>query len=274
MRVRRRPGPTSVLKNLVVLAATGLLLGCTTNSSPVTPLVPARAQTACVSSLSPASQSFNAAGGDAVLIVMAPVGCSWTATSPSSFVTFVGSPSGSGPGFVQYAVGSNATSKVRQATIAVDAFQTTLTQAIVSGGTYLTFTSGPTDYIGAGQPFVALAPTQTITSSMDAPNHVRFQVANTASPATVLWELNLRAGGNDPLTVGTYADAGYWPSSVTRPAMSFWGGSRGCNSIRAQFTILDVAIAPGPTLSRFHATFEQYCNGGTDALRGEVSFGR
>jgi len=251
-----------------------LLLDCTTNSSPVTPLVLGKLQTACVSGVSPASQSFNAAGGGGVSIVMAPVGCAWTATSPSSFVTLVGSPSGSGPGFFQYTVDSNATSSVRQATIAVDAFETTVTQAVVSGGTYLTFTSGPTDYIGAGEPFVAVAPTQTIMPSMDTPNHVRFQVANAGSPGTVLWELNMRAAGNDPLTPGTYTDVGYWPATVTRPALSFWGSGRGCGTIQGQFTVLDVAITPGPTLSRFHAIFEQYCNGRADALRGEVSFGR
>ena len=237
------------------------------------PVVPSKAQTACVSSLSPASQNFTAAGGGGVATVVAPAGCAWTATSPSSFVSFVGSPTGSGPGFFQYNVGSNATSNVREATIAVESFQTTLTQAVVSGGKYLLFTSGPTDYLGAGQSFVAMPPTQTMVTAMDSANHVRFQVANANAPAAVLWELNLRAAGADPLVPGTYSDAGYWPAAVARPAMAFWGGGRGCSTIQGQFTVLDVAIAPGPTLTRFHATFEQYCNGRPDALRGEVIYG-
>ncbi|HEX5068738.1 MAG TPA: BACON domain-containing protein [Vicinamibacterales bacterium] len=256
------------------LAAIGPVLNCTTQSSPLAPLVPGIAQTGCVSSLSPASQSFTAAGGPGVGTVMAPVGCAWTATSASSFLTFVGSPSGSGPGFFQYTVGSNATLDARQATIAVDSFQTNLTQSVVSGGTFLVFSSGPTDYIGGGQPFVAMPPTQIIAPSMDAPNHVRFQIANATSPATVLWELNVRASGSEPLAPGTYQDAGYWPAAVTRPAMSFWGGGRGCGAIQGQFTILEAAIAPGPVLTRFHATFVQHCNGRPDPLEGEVSYGR
>jgi hypothetical protein len=273
MPARRRRAAIHFSRILVLLAATGPLINCTANSSPIAPAVQGKVQTACVSSLSPASQRFTAAGGSGVEIVSAPAGCAWTATSPSSLVTFMGSPSGSGPGFFQYTVGSNATSSVRQAAIAVEAFQTNVTQDVVTGGTFLMFTSGPTDYIGGGQPFVAMPPTQKIVSSMDAPNHVRFQIATTATPATVLWELNLRAANNDSLTPGIYADAGYWPAAVARPAMSFWGGGRGCSTIQGQFTVLDIAIAPGPALTRLHATFEQYCNGGADALRGEIVYG-
>jgi len=257
----------------VFVAATGPLLNCTTNSSPLAPLVPPPTSSACVSSLSPASQNFSAAGGSGVATVMAPTGCAWTASSQSSFVTFIGTVSGSGPGFFQYNVGSNASASARQGAITVGGLQTSVTQGVVSGATFLMFTSEPADYIGAGQSFVGMPPTQSILASMDAANHVRFQAVNASAPSALLWELNLRAAGNDPLAQGTYTDVGYWPATVTRPAMSFWGNGRGCSTIKGEFTVLDVAIAPGPVLTRFHATFEQFCNGRSEGLRGEVSYG-
>jgi len=44
------------------------------------------------------------------------------------------------------------------------------------------------------------------------------------------------------------------------PGLSF-DGSSGCNILKGSFTVLDISVGPNNYLERFHATFEQYCDG-------------
>ncbi|MEJ7605749.1 MAG: SBBP repeat-containing protein [Bryobacteraceae bacterium] len=62
---------------------------------------------ACSYSLSPGSASAGMQGASSTLTVTAPSGCSWTVTSPASWVVIGGGASGSGPGSVSYTVAAN-----------------------------------------------------------------------------------------------------------------------------------------------------------------------
>jgi Calx-beta domain/Bacterial pre-peptidase C-terminal domain len=73
----------------------------------------------CVTSLSPASQSFTNAGGPGSITVNAPGGCGWNAVSTNPFVTITSGSSGVGSGTVNFSVAANTNGWVRSASIVV-----------------------------------------------------------------------------------------------------------------------------------------------------------
>lgn len=63
--------------------------------------------TSCVTSISPTSQSFSAAGGTGSLTVTAPAACNWTASSTAAFLTITSGASGTGNGTINFSVAAN-----------------------------------------------------------------------------------------------------------------------------------------------------------------------
>lgn len=62
---------------------------------------------ACLFTLAPTAQSFPAAGGNGAFQINIPAGCSWTASSLSSYVSLTSSGTGEGVGAVTYTIGAN-----------------------------------------------------------------------------------------------------------------------------------------------------------------------
>jgi len=88
----------------------------------------------CTPALSPASQSFTAAGGTGSVSVTLPSGCNWTASSnATAWITITSGGSGSGNGTVAYSVTANASS-ARTGTLTIAGQTFTVTQD--SGCTY------------------------------------------------------------------------------------------------------------------------------------------
>jgi hypothetical protein len=78
----------------------------------------------------------------------------------------------------------------------------------------------------------------------------------------------------DSLRVGTFqnaADNGPTISLGTAPQMRFEGTRLACQQTSGQFTITDLAVGPGYALNRARVEFEQRCDGGTAAVRGQVA---
>ncbi len=123
----------------------------------------------CTYSITPASASFTSLGGTNSIAVTANAGCTWSASSAATFLTF--SPaSGSGNGTVSYTVASNPSSLTRTGTITVAGQTFTVTQT----GVACTYTIAPTTASYAslgGSGTVAVTATQGCnwTSSSDSP---------------------------------------------------------------------------------------------------------
>jgi hypothetical protein len=64
--------------------------------------------TSCVTSISPSSQSYSAAGGTGTLTVTAPAACNWTASSTAAFLTITSGASGTGNGTINFSVAANS----------------------------------------------------------------------------------------------------------------------------------------------------------------------
>jgi hypothetical protein len=89
----------------------------------------AAAPVACSYTVTPASQSFGAAGGSANADVSAAASCPWTATSSAPWVRVVSGASGSGPGRVTYQVDANPSTTARAATVTVAGQVVSISQA-------------------------------------------------------------------------------------------------------------------------------------------------
>lgn len=84
----------------------------------------------CVFLITPGSQDILAGGGNGSVTVTTGNGCSWTATSDSSWVSITSGSSGSGNGTVVYSVASN-TGAARTASLAIGPQTFTISQSAV-----------------------------------------------------------------------------------------------------------------------------------------------
>ncbi|MFI5675741.1 hypothetical protein [Streptomyces cellulosae] len=85
------------------------------------------------------------------------------------------------------------------------------------------------------------------------------------------WSLDLAAPSGTSLAPGTYTGATRHPfNEPTEPGLDLSGNGRGCNTLTGNFTISAVEFGPHGYVKKLDATFEQHCEGGTTAARGEV----
>jgi len=136
--------------------------------------------------------------------------------------------------------------------------------------TTLTFNSDPGDFIGAGTWRTYYLGDGSWTARYDTNGgkghvHVRF------TSASSWWDLDLAARSGQPLTPGTYDNAGGYPfQGDARPGLQFSGWGRGCGGASTgRFLISELSIGPENTVDRLKALFEQHCDG-KSSLRGSV----
>jgi hypothetical protein len=135
--------------------------------------------------------------------------------------------------------------------------------------TFFSFVSDAGDYIGVGEVRRVTA-AETPFRAVTALDGRYVQVATTAPD---YWSLEFMAPGGSRLSVGNYEGAlRAGALDVTRPGIDISGRARGCNRIAGRFDVRDISIGSDGVLTRFHATYEQHCEAGTPALRGEVRF--
>jgi len=133
----------------------------------------------------------------------------------------------------------------------------------------LSFVSDPGDYIGAGQTRSFTLDTASF-SSRSGQNGGSFGV--TVFPfAGGFWFLDIAAPQGAQLVPGAYEGAVRYPfQGPGQPGLSLNGDGRGCNTLTGRFDVLEATFGPNGFIERFHATFEQHCEGGPAALFGEV----
>ena len=96
----------------------------------------------CTYALGSASTSVSAPGGTKSVVVIAPPGCAWTASSAVSWITITAGASGSGNGTVNFSVGANTAASTRSGNLTIAGQRHTVTQSGVLSGNTPTITSG------------------------------------------------------------------------------------------------------------------------------------
>ncbi len=133
----------------------------------------------------------------------------------------------------------------------------------------LSFVSDQGDYIGAGQSRSFTLDSASFTSR-SGQNGGNFGV--TVFPfAGGFWFLDIAAPQGAQLVPGAYKGAVRYPFQTPgEPGLSLVGDGRGCNTLTGRFEVLEATFGPNGFIERFHATFEQHCEGVAAALFGEV----
>lgn len=141
-------------------------------------------------------------------------------------------------------------------------------QQVTTGS--LSFSGDPGDFISGGASFsYSTATNDALTVFTDSTdNHVEVDVRGANGD---IWTLDMAAPSGQALAAGTYSGAIRYPfQAPTVPGLSLFGNGRGCNTVTGSFAVQDAVFGPQGYVQTFDATFEQHCEGGTAAARGEV----
>jgi hypothetical protein len=134
--------------------------------------------------------------------------------------------------------------------------------------TFLSYSSDQSDWVGQGA-----SGTYTLASaafSATVLNEGRVTIQVHTPDYSFNWSMSFGTVNWQPFAPGAYEGATRtWDGST--PLLDIGGNGRGCNDVTGRFVVLDVSLS-GSTLNRFHATFEQHCEGKTPALRGEIDY--
>ena len=133
----------------------------------------------------------------------------------------------------------------------------------------LSFVSEPGEYVGAGQSRSVTLDTASITSRSGQNGGY---VGVTVFPFDGgFWFLDISAPLGAQLVPGSYEGAVRYPfQGPGQPGLSLSVDGRACVTLTGRFEVLEATFGPNGYIERFHATFEQRCDGGPVALFGEV----
>lgn len=140
-------------------------------------------------------------------------------------------------------------------------------QPVTAGS--LSFNGDPGDFITGGQSYsYSVAAGDSFQVASEDGNHVQVSVRATNGD---WWDLNLAAPSGQTLTPGDYQGAIRYPfQAPSQPGLDLSGNGRGCNTVTGSFTVQQAAFGPHGYVQTFDATYEEHCEGGTPALRGDV----
>lgn len=135
--------------------------------------------------------------------------------------------------------------------------------------TFFSFISDAADPIGRGGVKRLTPQSARFTAWCNA-----SQVTVSLDSSTDFWTATFAAPAGTRLAPGTYENApsaSIAPSfpNTSGPEMSISGNGVGCSSV-GRFVVHEADIATNGRVNRFWASFEQRCNGRTDALQGDV----
>jgi hypothetical protein len=136
-----------------------------------------------------------------------------------------------------------------------------------ASGRYVYLQSDAGDYIGQGQTYLYTPADATLSAST---NGGLFQVS-VSGPAR--WTGEFKAMSElTQLQPGYYGDLQRYPfHNQTKGGLSWSGEGRGCNTLTGWFVVDQVSYVGG-ALDSIKLRFEQHCDGGTPALRGEINW--
>jgi hypothetical protein len=148
-------------------------------------------------------------------------------------------------------------------------------QTVATGS--LSFSGDAGDYISQGKPHsYSTSKGDALDVSSSSGSTVRISVKAYNGD---WWSLEFDAPGSPErpvpgksavLVPGTYTAAHRYPFNGTGPGLNLSGDGRGCNELTGSFTITKAVFGREGYVQAFDARFEQHCEGGTPAARGEI----
>ena len=140
-------------------------------------------------------------------------------------------------------------------------------QAADATVTSFAFTSDAGDYVGGGQPRSYTPPGATFRIQGTA-GSVRVSV----DTGSEWWDVALAAPAGGQLSPGSYQNAARAPFNGAFPGLSVTGNGRGCNTVKGSFDITALSADSHGRVTTLDASFTQFCDGGSGALRGSIRY--
>lgn len=146
---------------------------------------------------------------------------------------------------------------------------------VTAATTVIELESDPGDFIGGGidRSFSSANPGTDLSVRS---NFNGSRISVNINTNTDFLTLDIERGSLDadpnrdgPLTVGVYENAFRFPFNDPLPGLDFSGNGGGCNALTGRFRIFDIEIV-NTQVTRLIADFEQFCEGGSSALRGSI----
>jgi parallel beta-helix repeat protein len=143
--------------------------------------------------------------------------------------------------------------------------------ATFAAETSLSMSSDPGEYIGGGQEYFYAATDGNFAATRNYAQGV--SVSFNTPTYSHWWYMDFAAPNGAPLSVGVYPGATRFPfEDPSEPGLSVYGDGRACNTLTGSFEVKEIVYGAGDEIVSFRATFEQHCEGGLSALRGEIRF--
>ncbi|MFB8120895.1 hypothetical protein ACFQ6U_22540 [Streptomyces sp. NPDC056465] len=134
----------------------------------------------------------------------------------------------------------------------------------------LAFSGDEGDWISGGESYAYSTDSQD-TVSVTGSSDNRVVSVSVAGANGDWWYLDLAAPAGATLAPGTYDGATRYPfNEAAEPGLDLSGNGRGCNTLTGTFTVTAVEFGPRGYVEELDASFEQHCEGGGSAARGEV----
>jgi hypothetical protein len=126
------------------------------------------------------------------------------------------------------------------------------------------------DYIGGGASY-SWTPANAQISITGGRSGIHASLTGSGYPNSSWWNADFTPASGDIITKGTYSGATRYPFNGSGPGLSVSGDGRGCNTLSGEFTVREAVFSPSDgSLTTLALDFEQHCEGGTAALRGEL----
>ncbi|UUY09922.1 hypothetical protein LRS11_07785 [Pseudomonas sp. J452] len=140
---------------------------------------------------------------------------------------------------------------------------------IASADTRLILRSDAGDFVGQGQNYLYTDANAVFQFSKLHPNGIKLNITSGSD----WWTLIMLAPNNVVLQPGSYNGAmraGF--KDADKPGLDFEGNGRGCSKLTGRFDIFEVTYGSDGVVTALNASFEQHCEGGAPALRGQLSY--
>ena len=137
--------------------------------------------------------------------------------------------------------------------------------AVPSTGNYVFLSSTQGDYIGGGRTYLYTPATANLTVRT-SPSYMSMSVRGDQE-----WSGDFQAMSSvSELRPGYYSDLSRYPfNNALKGGLSWSGEGRGCNTLSGWFAVDAVTYKSG-VLTSIDMRFEQHCEGGASALRGQI----
>jgi hypothetical protein len=135
--------------------------------------------------------------------------------------------------------------------------------AVPASGSYVYLKSDTNDYIGGGRTYLYQAGAFSVSTG---PGHLAVSVNSGED-----WRGEFKAMNNlSELKPGYYGDLRRYPfHNPLKGGLSWSGQGRGCNTLTGWFVVDRVVYTAGK-IAEIELRFEQHCEGGGPALRGQI----